>query len=226
MKLKLYSFTIFFIILSNISLAKANDVKNETKFFGKIYVGSNMLNDKKISQTGVASSGAIGDFSFSSGWIAGGALGYYFTNNLATEIGWDYRTNELNKANFSDGKNFNEGDFASNILFLNNYYNFNPIIKNKLRPYVGLGLGFVEEIDIDLNSGGIENSYSSNNNLTYQLIAGVAYSLNKDWDLTTDLRYMRINNITLKNEKGAGELRRIDYNPVSLSLGVMYKFWN
>jgi outer membrane protein W len=87
-----------------------------------------------------------------------------------------------------------------------------------------LGLGFVEEIDIDLNSGGIENSYSSNNNLAYQLIAGVAYSLNKDWDVTTDLRYIRINSITLKNEKEAGELRRIDYNPVSLSLGVMYKF--
>ena len=74
MKLKLCSFTIFCMIFSNISLAKANDVKNERKFFGKIYVGSNMLNDKKISQTGVASSGAIGDSSFSSGWIAGGAL--------------------------------------------------------------------------------------------------------------------------------------------------------
>lgn len=224
MKLKLFSFAIFFMIFSNASVAKANDIKNERKFFGKIYAGLNMLNDKKISQAGVASSGAIGNSSFSSGWIAGGALGYYFTNNLATEISWDYRTNELNKANFSDGKNFSEGDFASNIFFLNNYYNFNPIIKNKLRPYVGLGLGFVEEIDIDLNSGGIENSYSSNGNLAYQLIAGLAYSVNKDWDLTTDIRHIRINSVTLKNEKGDGQLRRIEYNPISLSFGVMYKF--
>ncbi len=55
-------------------------------------------------------------------------------------------------------------------------------------------------------------------------LCSFAYNVNKDWDLTTDLRYIRINSITLKNEKGAGELRRIDYNPVSLSLGVMYKF--
>ncbi len=225
MKSKFYSFVLGAAIFLSASPSKAeNLVSNEGRFFGKLYSGSSILGDQNLSQTGVATAGATGDASFDTGWMAGAAVGYYFTDNIAAELAWDYRSNGLNKANFSDGKNFNEGDFASNIFFLNGYYHFNPVLNSRFRPYLGTGLGFVEEIDMDLKSNGVETSYSNDGELAYQFIAGTSYSLTKNWDLTADVRYMRVDGITLKNEKGTGELRNVDYDPVSLTVGAVYKF--
>jgi outer membrane protein W len=200
-------------------------INNQGRFFGKIYGGASMLGDQDLSQTGVAAAGAKADASFDSGWMAGAAGGYYFTDNIAAEIAWDYRSNGLDKANFGGGTNFSEGDFASNIFFVNGYYHFNPVMNSKFRPYVGAGLGFVEEIDIDLETaGGVETSYTNDGEVAYQLIAGASYGLTNDWDLTADVRYVRVSGIDLKNEKGAGELKNVDYDPVSLTVGAVYKF--
>jgi outer membrane protein W len=225
MKCKLAGVLLTAAILSTGVPAWANDgMNNEGKFFGKIYGGASMLGDQDISQTGVAAAGATSDASFDSGWTAGGAAGYYFTNNIAAEIAWDYRNNGLDKANFSDGTNFNEGDFASNIFFVNGYYHFDHVMSSKFRPYLGAGLGYVEEIDIDLEASGVETSYSNDGELAYQFIAGTSYGLNSNWDLIADVRYIRADSMNLKNESGTGELRDVDYDPVSLNLGAVYKF--
>lgn len=198
---------------------------NNGKFFAKLYGGVTMLGDQDISQNGVAGTGATSDASFDNGWTAGASAGYYFTNNIATEIAWDYRTNPNDTVNFTDGTSFNDGDFSSNIFFLNSYYHFNPIMNSKFRPYLGVGLGFVEEIDIDLETAGTEASYSGDGELAYQFIAGTSYGLNNNWDLTADLRYMLVDGgMNLKNKNGAGELSGVNYNPISLTLGAAYKF--
>lgn len=204
-----------------------DSMSNEGKFFGKLYGGASMLRDQSISQTGVASAGATSDASFDTGMVAGGAAGYYFTNNISAELAWDYRSNSLDKANFSDGTKFNDGDFASNIFFLNGYYHLDAILNSKFRPYIGAGLGYVQEIDIDLKNAtsGVETSYSQDGELAYQFIAGTSYGLTENWDLTADVRYMRVDSINLKREGGGtAELRNVDYDPVSLTVGAVYKF--
>jgi hypothetical protein len=83
------------------------------------------------------------------------------------------------------------------------YYHLDPIMNSKFRPYVGAGLGYVQEIDIDLkNVGGVETSYSQDGEIAYQLIAGTSYGLTENWDLTADVRYMRVDSINLKREAG------------------------
>ena len=227
MKLKLAGALMVATILSAGVPAWANDsMSNEGKFFGKLYGGTSMLGDQSISQTGVAAAGATSDESFDVGMVAGGAVGYYFTDNISAELAWDYRSNSLDKANFSDGTNFKDGDFASNIFFVNGYYHLDPVMNSKFRPYFGAGLGYVQEIDFDLkNASGVETSYSQDGEIAYQLMAGTSYGLTENWDLTADVRYMRADSINLKRETGSSaELRNVDYDPVSLTVGVVYKF--
>jgi outer membrane protein W len=208
-------------------LAMAEDgMGNQGRFFGKLYGGPSLLGNQKIQQTGVAAAGATSDASFDTGYAFGGAAGYYFTENLATELAWDYRNNSLDKADFGGGTNFAEGDYASNIFFLNGYYHFNPVMASKFRPYLGAGIGFVEEIDIDLKAaGGAETSYSQSGKIAPQLIAGTSYALSKDWDLNADVRYMKVSGIDFKDEKGGvAKLKNVDYDPVTLTVGITYKF--
>lgn len=197
---------------------------NEGRFYGKIYGGANFLGDESYDQAGVATAGATGDSSFDTGMMAGAAAGYFFTDNIAAEIAWDYRRNDSDSNTFSDGTNFSSGDYASNIFFLNGYYHFNPVMKSKFRPYLGAGLGYVQEIDLDLEAGGVETSYSSDGEVAAQLIAGTAYELTKSWDLTADVRYVRAWGMDLKQENGTGQIKDIDYDPVSVTFGAVYKF--
>lgn len=228
MKFKRIGALMIATILSAGAPASADDsMSNEGKFFGKLYGGTSILGDQNISQTGVAAVGATSDASFDAGMVVGGAAGYYFTDNISAELAWDYRSNSLDRANFSDGTNFNDGDFASNIFFVNGYYHLDPIMNSKFRPYVGAGLGYVQEIDIDLKNAtsGVETSYSQDGEIAYQLIAGTSYGLTDNWDLTADVRYMRADSINLKRETGGtAELSKVDYDPLSLTVGAVYKF--
>lgn len=213
-----FSAFLVFNFVSNPALAD-----DTGKWYGKIYGGSSILGDQTIKQTGVAAAGATGKNENDSGMTLGGALGYNYTNNTSVELAWDYTSNDTSNK-FSDGTNFNEGNFASSIFFLNGRYTFDPIMQTKLRPYSGAGIGYVEEIDIDLETGGVENSYSKSGEFAYQVMTGVTYPLSEKFDLDAGVRYMRIDGINLKREGGTGELRNVDYDPLLLNVGVSYKF--
>ena len=193
------------------------------KWSVKLYGGISTMGDQSIDQTGVPGVGATGTINSDNGFMAGGSVGYNYTNNLSVELAWDYRSND-SKTNFSNGTSFNDGDFASNILFVSGKYTFDTIPQTNLRPYIGAGLGYVQEIDLDLVNGGVEYSYSKNNEMAYQFMTGITYTLTKKIDLDAGLRYVRVDSINLKRENGSGELRNVDYDPLSLAIGLSYKF--
>jgi outer membrane protein W len=211
------------ILVSSILISNSAFADDTGKWYVKLYSGISTLSDQSIRQTDVASAGATGKIKNDSGFMAGGSLGYNYNNNLSVEIAWDYRSND-SKTNFSDGTRFNDGDFASNIFFVNGRYTFDSVAQTNLRPYIGGGLGYVEEIDVDLKSGGVERSYSKNSEMAYQFMAGITYPLTEKIDLDAGLRYIRVDNIKLKRESGSGELRNVDYDPLSLAIGLSYKF--
>jgi outer membrane protein W len=212
------------LILAALALIYKPAFADDTgKWFAKLYSGTSSLADQSAEQTGVAGAGATGKIQNDTGFMAGGSVGYNYTNNLSVEVAWDYRSND-SKAHFSDGTIFNDGDFASNIFFLNSRYTFNSISQTQLRPYIGAGLGYVEEIDVDLKSSSAEGSYSKGNEFAYQFMAGAIYPLAERIDLDVGLRYVRVDNIKLKRESGSGELRNVDYDPLSVIVGLSYKF--
>jgi outer membrane protein W len=194
------------------------------KWYGKLYGGASVLGDQTIKQTGVAAGGATGKNENDGGFLAGGAVGYHYSNNLSAELAWDYITNDATNR-FSDGTNFNDGDFSSSIFFLNGRYTFDPVMQTKFRPYLGAGIGYVEEIDMDLkNTGGAETSYSQDGEFAYQLMAGASYPVTERIDLDAGVRYVRVDSINLKRESGTGELRNVDYDPLLFTIGASYKF--
>ena len=213
---------IFLTISTLISNAAFAD--DTGKWSVKLYGGISTMGDQSIEQTGVPGvTGATGTINSDNGFMAGGSVGYNYTNNLSVELAWDYRSND-SKTNFSDGTSFNDGNFASSILFVNGKYTFDKIPQSNLRPYIGAGLGYVQEIDLDLVNGGVEYSYSKNNEMAYQFMTGITYTLTKKIDLDAGLRYVRVDSINLKRENGSGELRNVDYDPLSLAIGLSYKF--
>jgi outer membrane protein W len=212
------------LILAATSLIHQTALADDNgKWNVKLYGGLSTLSNQQINQTNVASVGSTGNINNGNGFMAGGSAGFNFTNNLSVELAWDYRSND-SKTNFSDGSNFSDGNFASNIFFINSRYTFDSFSQTKLRPYVGAGLGYVEEIDIDLKSGGVERSYSKNNEIAYQFLAGASYPITEQIDLDAGLRYVLVDNIKLKSESGSGELSKVDYDPLSLVIGLSYKF--
>jgi len=70
----------------------------------------------------------------------------------------------------------------------------------------------------------VEYSYSKKNEMAYQFMTGITYALSKKIDLDAGLRYVRVDNFNLKRENGSGELRNVDYDPLSLAIGLSYKF--
>jgi outer membrane protein W len=94
----------------------------------------------------------------------------------------------------------------------------------KIRPYLGAGLGYVQEIDIDLESGGVERSYNQDGEFAYQLMAGITYPITEAIDLDAGLRYVRAESINFERESGDGELRKVDYDPILFTIGLSYKF--
>ena len=98
-------------------------------------------------------------------------------------------------------------------------------MNTKLRPYLGAGIGLVQEIDMDIKSAaGVENSYSASNELAGQLMAGIEYPIAQNWDLSTEIRYTKVSNIDLKQENGTGRINNVDYDPVTVGVGLTYNF--
>lgn len=209
--------SLFIIMISNQALADS-----EKKSYIKLYGGLSHLSDKSFTQEEVSSNGATGEAKFNNGFLWGGAIGYKIKENFLAEIAWDYSSNNNENISFSDGNSYESGNFASSIFFLNGYYQF--IINSNLKPYLGFGLGYVQEIDLDLEKNGAEDSYSDNNNFAYQFIIGSEYKINNNFSFSSDLRYLRVDNIDLTQETGSAKIGNIDYNPITLSFGLNYYF--
>lgn len=203
------------------SSAYQNEVNSS--FYSRIYTGYSMLDDQTIHQEGIAEAGATARNKNGSGYLLGGALGYRFDDAIALELAWNYTTNDTENY-FSDGNQFTAGDFFSSILFVNGIYTFGDLWNENLNPYLGLGLGYVEEIDIDLERKGIENSYSKKGALAYQAVTGLSYNFNRFIDIFTELNYVYLSNFDLSSKSGSGRLINMNYNPISLNIGISYHF--
>jgi opacity protein-like surface antigen len=192
-------------------------------FYLRPHVGLSMLQDNDFRQSGVAAAGAKGDGEYDTGWVAGLGFGYRYGNGWSAEIDWEYRTNDNDSVNFSDGTNFDDGDIASNIFYLNGYYTFD-LPGRGFRPFVGAGVGWVQEIDLDLESGGRERSYSGDGDFAWQIMAGLEADLADSWRLQGELRYTQLAGVDLDAEGGAGRITGLDYDAWSVGIGLVYDF--
>jgi outer membrane protein W len=189
--------------------------------YANVYLGPSRLSSTGLTESRPAG-GRIGDNAKFDGGIGfGGAVGYRYGNGWAAEVAWDYRRHGLK----SVGGTPVDGDYASNTLFVNGYYRLPKW--GAIRPFIGAGLGWTQEIDIDIERNGRELSYSRSGGVAFQAILGGEFELSSRWSLVGDVRWMRVGSRDFKAEGAAADgtlTGQLKYQPISLNLGLTYRF--
>ncbi len=184
-----------------------------------VYGGSSSLATTSLSESRSSSSTLTGKGSFGGGNGLGGAFGYRYGNGWAAELAWDYRSHDVKRI----GGTPVQGDFASTTAFINGYYRFQKV--GMLRPFVGAGVGYVTEIDLDLKRDGSAKEYSRRGGLAVQAIVGGEVELTDRWSLNADLRWSQMGSGSFKaTSSGASLSGKPKYQPASVNLGVTYRF--
>ena len=214
------------VLLGSLTVA-ALPLMAQTKdrgFYATVYAQSSRLGATHFDETGNAGLGTGLRADFSNGTGFGGDIGFRYGNGWAAEFEWNYRRHDLKSLRTTGSTTVSEGDYASNIFFINGLRRFvSPA--GGWTPYVGAGLGWVQEIDFDLNSGSTERAWSKQGKFGVQLIGGTEIPLGKDWRLAADIRVLRVGGVTLPAEQGVqGSLAKPRYNPVSVQLGLRRMF--
>ncbi len=197
---------------------------DERGFYATAYAQASRLASTDFDEIGNAGLGRGLEAEFDLGLGLGGDIGYRYGNGWAAEIEWNWRRHELQSLRGGAGARIDDGDFASNIFFVNGLRRLDPL-GSGWTPYLGLGLGWVQEIDFDLNSAAAERAWSKQGEFGAQFIGGVEIPLSDNWHLTADLRYLRLGSVELPAEEGAtGRLAKPDYRPLSFQIGLRRSF--
>jgi len=166
--------------------------------------------------------GAI-DVAVDTGFAAGLSFRYDYPDSPWTsEFGWEYRSND-SEITLADGTDLPGGNYASNTFYLNGRYTFKS--GRLLTPWVGAGLTWLQEVDLDSESGNAERSFSDGGSVGFQVMAGADYDINDRLYLTSELRYSSQRDLSLSEEGGAaGVVSEIDYQPFTVGIGLGVRF--
>ena len=114
------------------------------------------------------------------GFNAGLTVGYAVNNNVSVEAQGFYVSN--------DGEEDADGDTANEYVFMGNVkYAFD--MGGMITPYIGAGFGYIG-VDTSDDSWGATPNVDVDGQMGYQVLAGVAYALNQQMDLTLDYHFV------------------------------------
>jgi opacity protein-like surface antigen len=208
-------------------LASAATVSAQTQswtdgLYVEVFGGLHGLADGDVKQGGITGKGSYGG-----GQIFGGAVGKKLTQNWSVETEFFYRSNDLDPVGSGPLAGSTKGDFASTNLMFNGVYTFTQQdgsgLWGKFTPFVGAGLGFLQETDMDTTIGGVTRQYSDTWIPAAQLLAGVSYKVNATWSVFAETRYHHAGEVKLKFSKDSTVLKA-NYNGFSGIVGVRYSF--
>ncbi len=166
------------------------------------------------------------DASFDPGFGAGLSVGRWFGDRWRADLGFDYRTVDNDRIKLDDGRVADDSNYASTGVSLNGYYHFTDgRAERRFSPYVGAGLVWLNEIDIDLEGDSFDATYEDfeDDGFGVQLIGGVSWRQSKRWRWDAELRWLYYGEADLDNDNG-NTLEGLDYTPVTAYVGVSYAF--
>ena len=181
-------------------------------FYVKLFGGLSDLGAGTLSLNGTSSS-----LDLDSGGIFGGAVGYDYGNGpWSAEIEYAYRTADVNSA----GMIGTGGDLASTALMLNGIYTFDT--PGAFTPYVGLGIGVLTEVDIDIDAGSAAGEYNDTGTFAVQAMLGANYAVSERVSLFGELRYLSAGSQTLDGP--GGSTVDVDYDSFDALVGLSFRF--
>jgi opacity protein-like surface antigen len=175
-------------------------------------------------QRATYNSGAGFDIALDSGIYTGGALGFRFASNWRAELEFAYQSVDRPSLTLTPSIG-GDGNYASTAFALNLLHDFRVFEDERASLYLGAGVSFPSEIDIDFESGSRESEFSSKSNGTgFQLMGGVRRPFAERWMWDLGLKVLRISDVELDGQDGTPGTLRLDYEPLSVSFGLSYWF--
>ncbi len=157
------------------------------------------------------------------GYTMGAVFGRDFGGQWRLEGEFRYRTNEFASVDLPDGSLIGDGDFSSGALGLNGYWFFREV-SDTWRPFVGAGLAWMQEIDLDLAEPPVNGSYSGDGT-AWQLMGGVAWMPSEKWSLDFEVRYLDAGSVTMDAERGNLKGRiGADYSLFEVTADLSWRF--
>jgi opacity protein-like surface antigen len=185
-----------------------------------------LLGDASATYTPPGGPSGSGKLKLGSGLMTGGTVGWYFAPDWRLEGDYTYRNNKLRSTTVPglDGAQ-SDADYASVLIMANVLKDFGAWSTSfaTFKPYVGAGVGIAQEVDTDLNIGGVQREFSGNR-AAWQLLAGVNWQYRSPWFAGVGLRYIDAGTVRLKSSgSGFGEIKA-DYKGLGLDARLGYRF--
>ncbi len=181
---------------------------------------SSVLLDEGMGSQGV-------DASFDTCFGSGIAVGRWLNERWRIDADWSYRSSDIDELRLDDGRVVTDGNYASSTFSVNAMYHFRDgAAVGQFSPYVGLGLAYVTEIDIDLEGDGIGPNPIEDledSGVALQLMGGVSYRQSDRFRWDAELRWLSFGEASLEGDDGQS-LTDIDYNPLGVFVGFSYDF--
>lgn len=155
------------------------------------------------------------------GYVAAASIGYRWCNNFRAEFEYAYRFNKLkghhhkhhDVTSSQEYRSHGKNEAYSNAYLFNLVYDIAWCNDWCIKPYIGAGIGYAQH-HVRLRShnvivvGGPEIAYkarSKNNGFAWQVLAGLAYPICDNLDLSIEYRFFKGNLKHLYNQNvGAG----------------------
>ncbi|MEO1575238.1 MAG: porin family protein [Pseudomonadota bacterium] len=196
--------------------------QDDTSFYATGVVGIGFLGSEDLAyRDGVISSTAEADFDPS--FTGGGTVGYRLNDAWRIEGELLYRRNEMDEITLDGVGSATEGDFASLSVGLSALYDFRPFDNDRLSAYVGAGVVFVQEIDIDFEVGGMETSFETDD-IGFQVQFGGRYDLNDKLFVDVGVRYLTLSGVEMEFPADTSRIVEADYSPFSVTAGLGWRF--
>ena len=93
------------------------------RWFLRPYIGLNLMSDLDATAINFDNTSGTARVNVDTGFTGGQGIGYRYNERFAVELAWEYRSNDAG-INIADQSTLTDGNYASNIFFLNGHYHF------------------------------------------------------------------------------------------------------
>ena len=196
---------------------------DDNRWYATANIGIGSLADTSLTYLDGTQSDSV-DASYEASFAGGGTLGYRFANGWALEGEIMYRRNELEPVAIPALGSFTEGDFASLALGINALYHFRFGTSGKWSGYVGPGIVYLQEIDIDFDTNGQQEISFETDDTALQFKFGGRYDFSERWFAEAGASYLTASGVKMALPEDSSRTIESDYDHWTVSAGVGFRF--
>lgn len=214
------------LFAASVPLCSAETGTSTSRWYLTVSSGASFISDPDVTFSPGAGPSASGKLELGGGFMAGGAVGWYLRPDVRIELDYNYRNNELSSTSVPGlDRDPSDADYASVLIMANVFKDFDGWSTGwaEFRPYLGAGLGIAQEVDTDLEIGGVAREFSGDRR-AWQLLAGVNWQYRSPWFAGVGIRYIDAGTVGLESSpSGLGEIEA-DYQGLALDIRLGYRF--